>query len=56
MPSTYITKAQRKILIESYLECQDEMGAEDSHPTVPRGTEQLRPNRGMRCLHARLHE
>ena len=28
-PSTYITKAQRKILIESYLECQDEMGAED---------------------------
>ena len=29
MPSTYITKAQRKILIESYLECQDEMGAED---------------------------
>ena len=26
MPSTYITKAQRKILIESYLDCQEEMG------------------------------
>ena len=30
MPSNYITKAQRKILIESYLECQEEMG-EDTH-------------------------
>lgn len=26
MPSNYITKAQRKVLIEDYLECQEEMG------------------------------
>ena len=25
MPSNYITKSQRKILIESYLECQDDV-------------------------------
>lgn len=30
MPSTYITKAQRNVLIEDYLECQDEMGG-DAH-------------------------
>lgn len=29
MPSNYITKSQRKILIESYLECQDDMGIDD---------------------------
>ena len=28
MPSNYITKAQRKILIDSYLECQEDMGAD----------------------------
>ena len=26
MASTYITKAQRKVLIDSYIECQEEMG------------------------------
>tara|TARA_Y100000361_G_scaffold125453_1_gene119007 strand:- start:86 stop:268 length:183 start_codon:yes stop_codon:yes gene_type:complete len=29
MASTYITKEQRKILIDSYMECADEMGLDN---------------------------
>jgi hypothetical protein len=29
MASTYITKEQRKVLIDSYMECADEMGLDN---------------------------
>ena len=36
MASTYITKQQRKILIDSYMECADEMGLDDLDETQAR--------------------
>ena len=36
MASTYITKEQRKILIDSYMECADEMGLDDLDETQAR--------------------
>ena len=36
MTSTYITKAQRKILIDSYIECADELGLDDLDETQAR--------------------
>ena len=33
MASTYITREQRKILIDSYMECADEMGLDDLDET-----------------------
>ena len=33
MTTTYITKEQRKILIDSYMECADEMGLDDLEET-----------------------
>ena len=35
MASAYLTKAQRKVLIDSYIECQEEMG-EDFEETRER--------------------
>ena len=36
MATTYITKEQRKILIDSYIECADEMGLDDLDETQAR--------------------
>ena len=36
MASTYITKAQRKILIDSYMDCADEMGLDNLDETQAR--------------------
>ena len=36
MATTYITKEQRKILIDSYMECADEMGLDDLDETQAR--------------------
>ena len=33
MAATYITKEQRKVLIDSYIECADEMGLDDLDET-----------------------
>ena len=35
MASTYITKEQRKILIDSYMECADEMGLDNIEEIRP---------------------
>ena len=36
MATTYITKDQRKILIDSYIECADDMGLDDLDETQAR--------------------
>jgi hypothetical protein len=36
MASTYITKAQRKILIDSYMDCAEDMGLDNLDETQAR--------------------
>ena len=50
MASTYITKKQRKILIDSYMECADDMGLDDLDETQARLEKLSNPKLIQECV------